>query len=154
MRSLGRTMSQHQMTRLNMTLSSNRIPVRVYSRTTLILGRYQRGVISPRTSYQHGYISLRINHRWRLSSKDGGMHWVAMSHEKYNKQLRGWKMNSFTNIRKRAKNLEERNMLRRAISEWREALRLAESECDRQECMDGMKRCSELAKYSGVPDFL
>ncbi len=63
-------------------------------------------------------------------------------------------METFISRRKRAKNLEERNLLRRAISEWREALRLAESESDRQECMDGMKRCSELAKYSGVPDFL
>ncbi|MCK8598021.1 ParE family toxin-like protein [Yersinia ruckeri] len=41
----------------------------------------------PRRTYQHGYLSLRITHRWRLLSKDGGQHWEAMSHQRYNKEL-------------------------------------------------------------------
>ncbi|HAI2335038.1 hypothetical protein G4U62_16125 [Cronobacter sakazakii] len=31
-----------------------------------------------------GYLSLQVNPRWRLLSKDGGKNWEVMSHEKYN----------------------------------------------------------------------
>ncbi|SUQ17613.1 Uncharacterised protein [Yersinia pseudotuberculosis] len=70
-----------------MTLSGSRIPLRIYIGATQILNRYRRGGVHPRRTYQHGYLSLRITHRWRLLSKDGGQHWEAMSHQRYNKEL-------------------------------------------------------------------
>ncbi|CNI37342.1 ParE family toxin-like protein [Yersinia pekkanenii] len=70
-----------------MTLSGNRIPLRIYIGATQILNRFGRGTIHPRRTHQHGYLSLRITHRWRLLSKDGGQHWEAMSHQRYNKEL-------------------------------------------------------------------
>ncbi|WP_145525701.1 ParE family toxin-like protein [Yersinia rohdei] len=69
-----------------MTLSGNRIPLRIYIGATQILNQYRRGAAHPRRMYKTGYLSLRITYRWRLLSKDGGQHWEAMSHERYNSQ--------------------------------------------------------------------
>jgi len=33
-----------------------------------------------------GYLSLKVNQRWRLLSKDGGQNWEVMSHERYSKE--------------------------------------------------------------------
>jgi len=33
-----------------------------------------------------GNLSLRVNHRWRLLSRDGGKSWELMSHETYNRE--------------------------------------------------------------------
>ncbi|MCW2485756.1 hypothetical protein J5069_07575 [Candidatus Symbiopectobacterium sp. NZEC127] len=70
------------------TLTGHRVPLRIYSRAMQVLNRLQRGSIYPRHTYQHGFLSLRIGHRWRLLSKDGGHHWEVMSHQRYNKELK------------------------------------------------------------------
>ncbi|UIN00103.1 hypothetical protein [Yersinia ruckeri] len=70
-----------------MTLSGNRIPLRIYIGATQILNQYRRGAVCPRRMHKTGYLSLRITHRWRLLSKDDGQHWEAMSHQRYNKEL-------------------------------------------------------------------
>jgi len=33
-----------------------------------------------------GNLSLKVNHRWRLLSRDGGKNWEVMSHETYNRE--------------------------------------------------------------------
>jgi len=33
-----------------------------------------------------GYLSLKVNQRWRLLSKDDGKSWEVMSHERYSKE--------------------------------------------------------------------
>lgn len=36
----------------------------------------------------YDYFSIKVSYRWRLLSKDGGKHWVLMTHERYNTQIR------------------------------------------------------------------
>ncbi|EEY9906142.1 hypothetical protein IHC12_003529 [Escherichia coli] len=35
-----------------------------------------------------GFLSLKVNPRWRLLSRDGGKNWEVMSHETYNGELK------------------------------------------------------------------
>ncbi|OZP05648.1 hypothetical protein CG692_24380 [Escherichia coli] len=44
-----------------------------------------RGRIHPRRMHKTGYLSLSVNLRWRLLSRDGGQSWEVMSHERYSK---------------------------------------------------------------------
>ncbi|MBX8880194.1 hypothetical protein HCH41_14680 [Enterobacter ludwigii] len=34
-----------------------------------------------------GYLSLKVNPRWRLLSKDDGRSWEVMSHERYSGEI-------------------------------------------------------------------
>ncbi|HAT3748305.1 TPA: hypothetical protein I8622_001255 [Klebsiella oxytoca] len=36
--------------------------------------------------HRTGYLSLKVNPRWRLLSKDDGRNWEVMSHETYNRE--------------------------------------------------------------------
>ena len=47
-------------------------------------GRRRR--IFPRRMRRTGYLSLKVNPRWRLLSKDDGRNWEVMSHETYNRE--------------------------------------------------------------------
>ncbi|HBT4315772.1 TPA: hypothetical protein MBS28_004032 [Klebsiella aerogenes] len=37
--------------------------------------------------HRTGYMSLKVNPRWRLLSKDGGRNWEVMSHSTYNREI-------------------------------------------------------------------
>ncbi|WP_458305950.1 ParE family toxin-like protein [Enterobacter cloacae] len=50
-----------------------------------ILLQFRQQRISPRRMRRTGYLSLKVNLRWRMLSRDGGQNWEVMSHERYNK---------------------------------------------------------------------
>lgn len=68
-----------------MSLTAIRVPEWVHVQAVHTLGRYrQRRVIASRM-HGSGNLSLRVNRRWRLLSRDGGQNWEVMSHERYSK---------------------------------------------------------------------
>jgi len=67
-------------------LTAIRIPERVHLQALQVLLRYQRRRIFPRRMRRTGYLSLKVNPRWRLLSKDDGRNWEVMSHETYNRE--------------------------------------------------------------------
>lgn len=69
-----------------MTLTAIRIPERVHQRALQVLTRYRRRRIRACRIHGTGYLSLRINPRWRLLSRDDGKNWEVMSHETYNRK--------------------------------------------------------------------
>lgn len=36
----------------------------------------------------NGYLKMDIGPFWRVLSKDGGLHWVLMNHQTYNREIR------------------------------------------------------------------
>lgn len=67
-----------------MALTAIRIPERIHLQALQILMRYRRRRILPRRIRRTGYLSLKVNQRWSLLSRDGGRNWEVMTHEKYN----------------------------------------------------------------------
>lgn len=68
-----------------MTLTAIRIPERVHLQAVKVLQQFRQQRILPRRMLRTGYLSLRVNLRWRLLSRDGGKNWEVMSHERYSK---------------------------------------------------------------------
>lgn len=68
------------------SLTAIRIPERVHLQALQVLLRYRRRRIFPRRMHRTGYLSLKVNPRWRLLSKDDGRSWEVMSHETYNRE--------------------------------------------------------------------
>ncbi len=71
--------------RLLVALTAIRIPERVHLQAMQVLLRYRRKRIYARRMRRTGYLSLKVNPRWRLLSKDDGRNWEVMTHERYNK---------------------------------------------------------------------
>ncbi|WP_395306643.1 hypothetical protein [Enterobacter sichuanensis] len=69
-----------------MALTAIRIPERVHQQALKVLVRYRRRKAFPRRMRRTGYLSLIVNPRWRLLSKDEGRNWKVMSHETYNRE--------------------------------------------------------------------
>lgn len=68
-----------------MSLTAIRIPEWVHVQAVQTLGRFRkRRVISSRIRGS-GNLSLKVNRRWRILSRDGGQNWEVMSHERYSK---------------------------------------------------------------------
>jgi hypothetical protein len=67
-------------------LTAIRIPERVHLQALQVLLRYRRKRIYARRMHRTGYLSLKVNPRWRLLSKDDGRNWEVMSHETYNRE--------------------------------------------------------------------
>jgi hypothetical protein len=67
-------------------LTAIRIPERVHLQALQVLLRYRRKRIYARRMRRTGYLSLKVNPRWRLLSKDDGRNWEVMSHETYNRE--------------------------------------------------------------------
>nr|WP_226883154.1 hypothetical protein [Enterobacter hormaechei] len=65
-------------------LTAIRIPEWVHFQAVKILLQFRQQRISPRRMRRTGYLSLKVNLRWRLLSRDGGQNWEVMSHERYN----------------------------------------------------------------------
>ncbi|WGE30491.1 hypothetical protein PHA77_07780 [Edwardsiella tarda] len=71
-----------------MALTAIRIPERVHLQAMQVLLRYRRKRIYARRVRCTGYLSLIVNRRWRLLSKDDGRNWEVMSHEKYSGEIK------------------------------------------------------------------
>lgn len=69
-----------------MALTAIRIPERVHLQAVRVLLQFRQQRILPRRIRRTGHLSLRVNLRWRLLSKDGGKNWEVMSHETYNRE--------------------------------------------------------------------
>jgi len=67
-------------------LTAIRIPERVHLQAVRVLLQFRQQRILPRRIRRTGHLSLRVNLRWRLLSKDGGKNWEVMSHETYNRE--------------------------------------------------------------------
>lgn len=68
-----------------MALTAIRIPEWVHTQAVNTLGRYRKRRVNPCRMHGSGNLSLKVNRRWRLLSKDGGQNWEVMSHERYSK---------------------------------------------------------------------
>lgn len=71
-----------------MALTAIRIPERVHLQAMRILLRYRRKRVYARRMRRTGFLSLKVNPRWRLLSKDNGRNSEVMSHETYNGELK------------------------------------------------------------------
>ena len=74
--------------RLQVALTAIRIPERVHLQAMQVLLRYRRKRVYARRMRRTGYLSLKVNPRWRLLSKDDGRNWEVMSHEKYSGEIK------------------------------------------------------------------
>lgn len=68
-----------------MTLTAIRIPERVHLQADHVLRQFRARRMHPCHMFGSGNLSLRVNRRWRLLSRDGGQNWEVMSHERYSK---------------------------------------------------------------------
>lgn len=75
-------MSDHQ----GMAITTIRAPEWVCTQAVMILSRYRKHRIIACRIRGTGYLSLRVNRRWRLLSRDSGRNWQLMSHETYNRK--------------------------------------------------------------------
>ncbi len=69
-----------------MTLTAIRVPEWVHVRAISVLSMYRKQRLHAARILGTGNLSLKVNRRWRLLSKDQGQNWQLMSHEKYNAQ--------------------------------------------------------------------
>lgn len=69
-----------------MTLTAIRIPEWVHVQAAHVLRKFRARRIYPSRMHGSGNLSLRVNRRWRLLSRDGGQNWEVMSHETYNRE--------------------------------------------------------------------
>lgn len=67
-----------------MTLSAFKAPEWVITQATKKLAQYRKRRIFPCRMHSTGYLSLKVNPRWRLLSQNGGKDWQLLTHEKYN----------------------------------------------------------------------
>lgn len=67
-----------------MTLTAIRAPEWAITQATKKLAQYRKQHIFARRMHRTGFLSLKVNRRWRLLSRNGGRDWQLMSHEKYN----------------------------------------------------------------------
>lgn len=69
-----------------MTFTAFRAPEWVISQASRKLAQYRKHRIFPCRMRKTGHLSLKVNPRWRLLSKNGGKDWKLMTHERYNGQ--------------------------------------------------------------------
>ena len=67
-----------------MTLTTLKAPEWVINQATRKLSQYRKRRIFPCRIRGTGYLSLKVNRRWRMLSLNGGKDWQLMTHEKYN----------------------------------------------------------------------
>lgn len=67
-----------------MTLTTLKAPEWVINQATRKLSQYRKRRIFPCRIRGTGYLSLKVNRRWRMLSQNGGKDWQLMTHEKYN----------------------------------------------------------------------
>ena len=69
-----------------MALTAIRIPEWVHLKAAHVLLQFRARRIRPCRMHRSGNLSLKVNRRWRLLSRDGGQNWEVMSHETYNRE--------------------------------------------------------------------
>ncbi len=62
-----------------------RIPARVQQKADAILARLKSQQIHPRKMREPGYYSVPVGRDYRLLSRDGGVTYALMTHERYSK---------------------------------------------------------------------
>ncbi|MCZ4058193.1 hypothetical protein O3W44_02420 [Pantoea sp. LMR881] len=67
-----------------MTLTTLKAPEWVIVQATKKLIQYRKRRIFPCRIRSTGFLSLAVNPRWRLLSRNGGKDWQLMTHETYN----------------------------------------------------------------------
>ncbi|KGT91268.1 hypothetical protein NG99_17025 [Erwinia typographi] len=67
-----------------MTLSVFKAPEWVIIQATKRLAQYRKRRVFPCRIHGTGYLSLRVNPRWRLLSRNNGKDWQLMTHAVYN----------------------------------------------------------------------
>lgn len=70
-----------------MSLTAFKAPEWVIAQAARKLTQYRRGRLFARRTYRRGYLSLAVNPRWRLLSRNGGRDWQLMSHSDYNQEI-------------------------------------------------------------------
>ena len=70
-----------------MSLTTFKAPEWVISQAARRLVQYRKGRLSARRTHRRGYLSLAVNPRWRLLSRNGGKDWQLMSHSTYNQEI-------------------------------------------------------------------
>lgn len=72
-----------------MSLTAIRIPLWIHQKAISILQLYKHRKICSTHLHKTGNVSLKVNRRWRLLSRDNGRNWELMSHERYNREKDG-----------------------------------------------------------------
>ena len=67
-----------------MSLTTLIAPEWVVTQATMKLAQYRKRRIFPCRIHGTGYLSLKVNPRWRLLSQNGGKDWQLLTHERYN----------------------------------------------------------------------
>nr|WP_234424376.1 hypothetical protein [Dickeya sp. ws52] len=67
-----------------MVITVIRAPEWVCTQAVMTLSRYRKHRVFACRIHRTGHLSLRVNRRWRLLSRDNGRNWQLMSHEAYN----------------------------------------------------------------------
>ncbi|MCK0552545.1 hypothetical protein KFO32_05570 [Pantoea ananatis] len=67
-----------------MSLTTFKAPEWVIVQATKKLSMYRKQRIFARRIHSTGYLSLAVNPRWRLLSRNNGNDWQLMTHETYN----------------------------------------------------------------------
>jgi hypothetical protein len=67
-----------------MTLTALKAPEWVITQAAMRLAQYRKRCIFPRRMHRTGFLSLKVNRRWRLLSRNGGRDWQLLTHERYN----------------------------------------------------------------------
>ena len=67
-----------------MSLTTLKAPEWVVTQATKKLAQYRKRRIFPCRIHGTGYLSLKVNPRWRLLSQNGGKDWQLLTHERYN----------------------------------------------------------------------
>lgn len=70
-----------------MTITALRAPEWVITQASKVLERYRKQRVFARRMYATRWLSLTVNPRWRLLSKNDGKDWQLMSHERYSSEI-------------------------------------------------------------------
>ncbi|CNI68286.1 hypothetical protein CBW53_02840 [Yersinia frederiksenii] len=70
-----------------MSKKSIKIPKEINDRARKIIIDFKKNKIKANKTYRYNYLTLRINIRWRILSKNNGISWEVMSHERYNNKI-------------------------------------------------------------------
>lgn len=69
-----------------MNITVIKAPAWVVDKAVSVLKKYRHQRQLPKRILSTGNLSLKVNRRWRLLSKNQGKSWQLMSHERYNTQ--------------------------------------------------------------------
>lgn len=65
----------------------NNCPKNVVSRAIQLINDFNRGVKNYSLLRVRPYLKINIGIHWRLLSKDGGITWLLLTHQRYEKEI-------------------------------------------------------------------